>query len=102
MKQLDGTALLITIAEDLSHEPILKVWALDKTEKKTGAPKCLSTLNIQNGRKPFPVSYKDQGSGSISVLMDVDICICNSRESITARGRFRKRGCHCHKRGFDK
>ena len=56
MKQVEGTALLVTISEDLSNEPILKVWALDKTEKKTGAPKCLSTLGIHNGRKQFPVS----------------------------------------------
>ena len=55
MKQVDGTALLVTISEDLSNEPELKVWALDKTEKKTEAPKCLSTLEIQNGRKQFPV-----------------------------------------------
>ena len=55
MKQVEGTALLVTISEDLSNEPVLKVWALDKTEKKTGAPKCLSTLGIHNGRKQFPV-----------------------------------------------
>ncbi len=55
IKQVEGTALLVTISEDLSNEPVLKTWALDKTEKKTGAPKCLSTLNIQNGRKQFPV-----------------------------------------------
>lgn len=57
MKQVDGTALLVTISEDLSKEPELKVWALDKTEKKTGAPKCLSTVEVQNGRKQFPVSF---------------------------------------------
>ncbi|KAL9104803.1 MAG: hypothetical protein Q9163_000301 [Psora crenata] len=56
LKQVEGTALLVTIAEDLSNEPVLKVWALDKTEKKTGAPKCLSTLGIHNGRKQFPIS----------------------------------------------
>lgn len=55
MKQVKGTALLVTISEDLSNEPVLKVWALDKIEKKTGAPKCLSTLGIQNGKKQFPV-----------------------------------------------
>ena len=55
MKQIEGTALLVTIAEDLSSEPVLKVWALDKLDKKTGAPKCLSTLEIQNGRRMFPV-----------------------------------------------
>ena len=56
IKQVDGTALLVTISEDLSNEPVLKVWALDKTEKKTGSPKCLSTLGIHNGRKQYPVS----------------------------------------------
>ncbi len=55
MKQVEGTSLLVTISEDLLNEPTLKVWALDKTEKKTGSPKCLSTLSIQNGRKQFPV-----------------------------------------------
>ena len=55
MKQVHGTSLLVTIAEDLPNEPVLRVWALDKIEKD-GAPKCLSTLGIHNGRKPFPVS----------------------------------------------
>lgn len=58
MKQVEGTALLVTIGEDLSNEPVLKVWALDKTEKKTGIPRCQSTLTIQNGRRQFPVRYQ--------------------------------------------
>lgn len=56
MKQVQGTPLLVTIAEDLSNEPVLKVWALDKLEKKTGIPRCQSTLTIHNGRKQFPIS----------------------------------------------
>ncbi|EKG19387.1 Zinc finger RING-type protein [Macrophomina phaseolina MS6] len=56
MKQVQGTSLLVTIAEDLSSEPTLKVWALDKLEKKTGIPRCQSTLTIHNGRKQFPVT----------------------------------------------
>ncbi|TGO52457.1 hypothetical protein BCON_0141g00300 [Botryotinia convoluta] len=56
MKQVEGTSLLVTIAEDLSNEPILKVWALDKPVKKTGLPTCQSSLIIQNGRKQFPIS----------------------------------------------
>ena len=43
------------VQEDLPNEPVLKVWALDKPVKKTGLPTCQSTLNISNGRKPFPV-----------------------------------------------
>lgn len=56
MRQVDGTSLLVTVAEDMSNEPVLKVWALDKPVKKTGLPTCLSTLNINNGRKQFPIS----------------------------------------------
>jgi hypothetical protein len=56
MKQVEGTSLLVTIAEDLSNEPVLKVWALDSIDKKTNAPKCLSTLAIQNARRQFPIS----------------------------------------------
>ncbi|KAI1269952.1 hypothetical protein F5Y18DRAFT_414755 [Xylariaceae sp. FL1019] len=56
MRQVEGTSLLITVSEDLSSEPVLKVWALDKPVKKTGLPTCLSTISIHNGRKQFPVS----------------------------------------------
>ncbi|KAL8821396.1 MAG: hypothetical protein Q9223_000545 [Gallowayella weberi] len=56
IKQIEGTSLLITISEDLSTEPVLKVWVLDKPDKHTGGPKCLSSLNISNGRKQFPIS----------------------------------------------
>ena len=56
IKQVADTAYLLTLAEDLSHEPQLKVWGLDQTEKKTGNPKCLCTLTVQNGRKNFPVT----------------------------------------------
>ncbi|KAF2767555.1 vacuolar protein sorting-associated protein 11 [Teratosphaeria nubilosa] len=56
IKQVPDTGYLVTIAEDLSHEPELKVWNLDQTEKKTGMPKCLCTLHVQNGRKNFPVT----------------------------------------------
>ncbi|CAG8983306.1 hypothetical protein HYALB_00007434 [Hymenoscyphus albidus] len=56
MKQVEGTSLLVTISEDLPNEPVLKVWALDKPVKKTALPTCQSTLSIQNGRKPFPIS----------------------------------------------
>jgi len=55
IKQPKGTSLLVTVAEDLSNEPTLKVWALDKAEKKTGVPRCLSSITIQNARKTFPV-----------------------------------------------
>ncbi|KAK5636374.1 hypothetical protein RRF57_012086 [Xylaria bambusicola] len=69
MRQVEGTSLLVTVSsciagemgvdheqEDLSNEPVLKVWALDKPVKKTGLPTCLSTISINNGRKQFPIS----------------------------------------------
>ncbi|KAI0536191.1 vacuolar protein sorting protein-like protein [Xylaria digitata] len=56
MRQIEGTSLLVTVSEDLSNEPVLKVWALDKPVKKTGLPTCLSTISINNGRKQYPIS----------------------------------------------
>ncbi|CAK7197982.1 Vacuolar protein sorting-associated protein 11 [Sporothrix eucalyptigena] len=56
MRQVEGTSLLVTVAEDLSTEPVLKVWALDKPVKKTGLPTCLSSIQINNGKKQFPIS----------------------------------------------
>ncbi|KAK4151988.1 hypothetical protein C8A00DRAFT_44899 [Chaetomidium leptoderma] len=46
MKQVEGTSFLVTVA----------VWALDKPVKKTGIPTCLSTVAVNNGKKPFPIS----------------------------------------------
>ncbi|KAL8288480.1 hypothetical protein RB597_000543 [Gaeumannomyces tritici] len=56
MRQVEGTSMLVTIAEDLSSEPVLKVWALDKPVKKTGLPTCLSTVQIGNAKRQFPIS----------------------------------------------
>lgn len=56
LKQVEGTSLLVTVAEDMSNEPTLKVWALDKVDKKSGIPRCQSTITIQNNRKTFPIS----------------------------------------------
>jgi len=44
---------------DANNAPVLKVWALDKPVKKTGIPTCLSTVAINNGKKPFPVRFVD-------------------------------------------
>ncbi|TEA16878.1 Vacuolar protein sorting-associated protein 11-like protein [Colletotrichum sidae] len=59
MRQIEGTSLLVTVAEDLSSEPVLKIWALDKLVKKTNMPTCLSTLHISNNKKQFPISAID-------------------------------------------
>ncbi|KAM3557100.1 hypothetical protein MY1884_004710 [Beauveria asiatica] len=56
MRQVEGTSILVTVAEDLSGEPVLKAWALDKLVKKTNMPTCLSTITINNGRRQFPIS----------------------------------------------
>ncbi|CAK7271454.1 Vacuolar protein sorting-associated protein 11 [Sporothrix epigloea] len=56
MRQVEGTSLLVTVSEDLNTEPVLKVWALDKPVKKTGLPTCLSSIQINNGKKQFPIS----------------------------------------------
>ncbi|KIX00050.1 uncharacterized protein Z518_10977 [Rhinocladiella mackenziei CBS 650.93] len=56
LKQIPNTSFLVTVSENLSTDPTLKVWALDKLEKKTGVPRCLCAIGVQNGRRQFPVS----------------------------------------------
>ncbi|KAK4494695.1 hypothetical protein PRZ48_014051 [Zasmidium cellare] len=56
VQQVPDTAYLLTLAETLSQEPELKVWTLDLNDKKTGNPRCLCSLTVQNGRKNHPVS----------------------------------------------
>lgn len=55
MKHVEDTTFLLTVIEDLPNEPKLKLWDLDKTEK-TGLPRCLSTVTIQNNGNHYPVS----------------------------------------------
>lgn len=50
-----GGYTLMEVQEDMSSEPVLKVWALDKLVKKTNMPTCLSTVSINNNRRQFPV-----------------------------------------------
>ncbi|CAK96885.1 uncharacterized protein An11g00940 [Aspergillus niger] len=67
IKQIEGTSLLVTITEDLPSEAALKVWALDKSEKKTGTPRCLSTTHVQNARRMFPVAV-GFANGSVTII----------------------------------
>lgn len=83
LRHVPETPYLVSICEDLPAEPQLRVWALDRTEKKTGAPKCLCSVNVQNGRKPFPVT-------ALAVLDDLtQVAIGFANGSVTiVRGDF--------------
>ena len=61
----------------------MKVWALDKPEKKTGTPRCLCTVSVQNGRKQFPVS----AFAVLSDLSQVAVGFANGSVTIV-RGDF--------------
>ncbi|QIW99691.1 hypothetical protein AMS68_005209 [Peltaster fructicola] len=56
IRQVAASSHLISIAETLSSEPQLRVWALDQQDRKTNAPRCLCTLTIKNALKSFPVT----------------------------------------------
>ncbi|EEP79806.1 conserved hypothetical protein [Uncinocarpus reesii 1704] len=56
MKQIASTSYLVTLSEDLSNDPVLKVWALNEADKKTGDPRCCSTKSVHNKKRQFPVS----------------------------------------------
>lgn len=49
--------MLVTVGENLSTEPILKVWALEKVDKKSGMPQCRSSVTINTGHhQQFPIT----------------------------------------------
>ena len=56
VKPVSETPYLVTFVEDLIHEPELKVWNLDQSEKKTGDPRLLCSLAVQNNRQNFPIT----------------------------------------------
>uniref|UniRef100_A0A093VNI3 Vacuolar protein sorting-associated protein 11 like n=1 Tax=Talaromyces marneffei PM1 TaxID=1077442 RepID=A0A093VNI3_TALMA len=94
MRQIEGTSLLVTIAEDLPNEPVLKVWALDKIEKKTGAPRRLSTVSVQNGRRPFPLLSSTQVSTFVCLedLSQVAVGFANGSVAIIRGDLINDRG----------
>ncbi|KAL4882597.1 hypothetical protein BJY04DRAFT_186476 [Aspergillus karnatakaensis] len=88
IKQIEGTSLLVTISEDLLKDPLLKVWALDKPEKRTGTPHCLSTTSVQNARRLFPVS----GFAALGDLSQVAIGFGNGSVAIIRGDLIHDRG----------
>ncbi|KAJ8096870.1 hypothetical protein POJ06DRAFT_45500 [Lipomyces tetrasporus] len=46
MEQLDGTPNLITVAETENSEPQVRLWSLDKPDKKATGPKCNASITI--------------------------------------------------------
>ncbi|TBU46903.1 hypothetical protein BD309DRAFT_953173 [Dichomitus squalens] len=49
--------ILITLGEeDAARHPFLKVWDLQKFDKKTGSPLLLRSAKVQGGNRPHPVS----------------------------------------------
>jgi len=55
MKRVENTSTLITIGELSTPDSILKIWQLDKIDKKTKGPHLQATINITPGSEPFPV-----------------------------------------------
>ena len=102
MRQINDTALLVTVAEDLSNEPVLKVWALD-TEKKDGGPGCLSTVSVQNARRQFPVCLASEAGIKWSILTynGIDIGFRSRRRPLTGSSGFRERIGDDHPRRFN-
>ncbi|KAL5529475.1 hypothetical protein ACEPAG_5460 [Sanghuangporus baumii] len=54
---VDRKGTLVTIGEEESvPSPLLKIWDLGRTDKKTGEPTLLRSVKIQHGTRPHPVS----------------------------------------------
>lgn len=49
----------MSMAECIGTGPIIKLWNLDKRDKKTNDPACHSTVNVTNGDNTFPITAMD-------------------------------------------
>ncbi|KAK9471992.1 uncharacterized protein V1510DRAFT_156370 [Dipodascopsis tothii] len=59
LKQIDGFPYLLTVAESDGIEPQVKLWALDKYERKMNALKCLNTFALHT-KKQHKISVVTQ------------------------------------------
>lgn len=92
--------MLVTIIEDLSSEPVLKVWALDQIDKKTGDPRCASSLTVTNGKKYFPVGVSGRVVGEGANGMGVtDDGFCGDPFARAVCGRLREWDDYADPRG---
>lgn len=57
MKYLNGTGLLLTVAEKLGSGPVVKIWNIDKKE-----PEIVSTVIVTNGENTQPITCVDVSS----------------------------------------
>lgn len=62
LRYLSGTSLLLSIGELIGTGPIIKLWNLDKRDKKTNDPNCHTIVHVSNGDNTFPISAFDISS----------------------------------------
>ncbi|EKM61891.1 uncharacterized protein PHACADRAFT_205018 [Phanerochaete carnosa HHB-10118-sp] len=93
---LERSGLLVTIGEeDTARHPLLKIWDLQTTEKKSGAPVLLRSAKVQSGNRPHPVSTIaltaslshlaiGLADGTVLLYRHLDQSIFNGSTSLTA------------------
>lgn len=59
LRYLPGTSLLLSIGELTGIGPMIKLWNLDKRDKKTNDPNCHATVHVSNGDNTFPITAYD-------------------------------------------
>lgn len=69
LRYLKGTSLLLTIAELLGVGPVIKLWNLEKRDKKTNEPHCHAIVKVTNGDNTFPISAFDITSNYSTIAL---------------------------------
>ncbi|KAK9461542.1 uncharacterized protein V1516DRAFT_648670 [Lipomyces oligophaga] len=72
MEQIEGTPILITVAESETVEPQIKFWMLDTPDKKSQGPKCNSTITVHMKKiwEITAIAFADDLSGIAVGLQD--------------------------------
>ncbi|KAI0934915.1 hypothetical protein AcV5_006605 [Taiwanofungus camphoratus] len=93
--------ILITLGEeDSARHPFLKVWDLESSDKKTGAPVLLRSTKVQSGNRPHPVSTialsaalsylaVGLGDGTVILYRHLDQSVFSGSTSLTSLPKLR-------------
>ncbi|EJU05949.1 hypothetical protein DACRYDRAFT_92166 [Dacryopinax primogenitus] len=98
---LEKRGILITLGEEaISWGPLLKIWDLVHTDKRTDGPVLLRSVKVGSSNKPFPVSTMalsstlshlsiGLGDGTVLLYRNLDQSLFSGSSSLTALPRAR-------------
>ena len=90
---VERKGILVTLGEeDGVRSPLLKIWDLEKVDKKLGmgTPVLLRSVKVQTGNRPHPVSLFSIVLSNLDSIIVTGLVDSIIRHSVTPRDRARR------------